>query len=341
MQEENNTNTNTNTKTKTKTDSDTQPTQRKPSNFVAKYLAKAITYLDSWKYGENVNPQDRRIDWTGALPFISLHLLCFAVIWVGWSWTAVGVAAALYFIRMFAITGFYHRYFSHRSFKTFRWCQFCFAVLGNSAVQKGPLWWAAHHRAHHIHSDESQDVHSPKQHGFWWSHMGWFLSMQNIRTNLKAVRDLARYPELCFLDRFNFLVPIALALSLYLVGVSLYYFCPFLGTNGTQLLVWGFVVSTVVLYHGTYTINSLSHQFGKRRFATTDTSRNNFWLALLTLGEGWHNNHHHYPNSVRQGFYWWEIDVTYYMLVVLSWTGLIWDLKPVPQHVLAEAMPTT
>ena len=257
--------------------------------------------------------------------------MCFAVIWVGWSWTAVIVAISLYFLRMFAITGFYHRYFSHRSFETSRWAQFLFAAWGNTAVQKGPLWWAAHHRHHHRHSDKETDVHSPITSGFFWSHIGWITCKGNFTTNLKAVPDLAKYPELRFLDRFETLVPILLAASLFGLGSLLQIWAPQLGTSGPQLLIWGFFISTIVLFHGTCTINSLSHLLGKQRYRTSDESRNCLILALITLGEGWHNNHHHFPAAVRQGFYWWEIDITYYVLCLFSRIGLIWNLTPVPE----------
>ena len=273
------------------------------------------------------------IDWTRIVPFILMHVACLAVIWVGVSAFAVGVAVALYVIRMFAITGFYHRYFSHRTFKTSRVAQFAFGLLGASAVQRGPVWWAAHHRHHHAYSDRPEDPHSPVHRGFLVSHMGWFLTKGGFRPDLRRVRDLTRFPELRWLDRFDIAVPVALAVALLLAGNWLEANRPELGTDGGQLLVWGFFISTVVTYHATYTINSLCHVFGRRRYATRDESRNNAWLALLTLGEGWHNNHHYYPSSVRQGFYWWEVDLTYYGLKLLSWLGIIWDLKPIPAEV--------
>jgi len=271
-----------------------------------------------------------RIDWARVLPFLGMHVACLAVIWVGFSWVALGVAVALYVLRMFAITGFYHRYFSHRTFKTSRAGLFLLGLLGASAVQRGPIWWAAHHRHHHIHSDKASDVHSPVQHGFFWSHMGWFMSHKHFVADLSRVKDLLKYPELRLLDRFDVAVPAALGAGVFLLGVVLRHVAPALGTSGWQMLVWGFFMSTVAVYHGTYTINSLSHVFGRQRYRTGDQSRNNPWLALITLGEGWHNNHHHYPASVRQGFYWWELDITFYLLKLLSYSGLIWDLRPVP-----------
>ena len=271
-----------------------------------------------------------RIDWARILPFLLMHVACLAVIWVGISPVAVIVAVLAYLVRMFAITGFYHRYFSHRSFKTSRVGQFVFGLLGASAVQRGPVWWAAHHRFHHANSDREADPHSPVQHGFWRAHMGWFLSIRGFAPDLRFVRDLLKFPELRWLDRFDILIPLLLGVGMFLFGVLLAHFYPHLQTSGLQMLVWGFFISTVLCWHATYTINSLSHLFGRQRYRTGDTSRNNWFLAILTLGEGWHNNHHYYPNSARQGFFWWEYDLTYYLLKLMSWLGLIWDLKPVP-----------
>nr|WP_208803710.1 acyl-CoA desaturase [Xanthomonas hyacinthi] len=271
-----------------------------------------------------------RIDWLRAAPYFGLHLACLGVVWVGVSWFAVGMALAMYALRMFALTGFYHRYFAHRAFKTSRVVQFLFAALGATCVQRGPLWWAAHHRNHHRHTDTPADPHSPRQHGFWWSHSGWFLTPRGFRTDWEAIPDLRRVPELRFLDRFDLLLPVLLALALFLLGGWLQRHHPQLSTDGPQLLVWGFFVSTVALFHATFTINSLAHRFGSRRFDTRDDSRNNAWLALLTFGEGWHNNHHFFPGAARQGFRWWEIDLTWYGLKALSWTGLIRQLRPVP-----------
>ena len=282
------------------------------------------------------------VDWARIVPFILMHLACIGVLWVGVSTTAVAVAVLLYLLRMFAITGFYHRYFSHRSYRTSRAAQFVFGVIGASAAQRGPLWWAAHHRHHHAYSDRPEDPHSPRVRGFLVSHVGWFLTQGGFRPDLTRVRDLQEFPELRWLDRFDIAVPVALAAALFAFGEWLAEHRPALGTDGWQLLVWGFFVSTVVLYHATYTINSLCHVFGTRRYETGDDSRNNLWLALLTLGEGWHNNHHHYPTSVRQGFYWWEVDLTWYGLELLSWLGIVWDLKPIPgavRDVRREAGP--
>jgi stearoyl-CoA desaturase (delta-9 desaturase) len=277
-----------------------------------------------------------RIDWLRTAPFVAVHLVCLAVFWVGVSRVAVESAAALYVLRMFAITGFYHRYFAHRTFRTSRAVQFIFACIGAASVQRGPLWWAAHHRNHHINADTTADPHSPQVHGFLWSHMGWFLTSNGFRTDWKRIPDLARYAELRWLDRYDVLMPVALATGLYFLGAWIEHLAPQTGVTGGQLLVWGFFVSTVVLFHATVTINSLAHRFGTRRFDTRDDSRNNLWLALLTFGEGWHNNHHFCPGSVRQGFRWWEVDLTYYGLRLLQLCGLVYALKAVPAHVMAK-----
>lgn len=269
--------------------------------------------------------------------FFIVHLMCLCAFAVGFSWVAVAVCFAFYFIRMFGITGGYHRYFSHRSYKTSRWFQFLLGFIGASAAQKGPLWWAAHHRHHHRHSDTEEDLHSPRINGVWWAHLGWVISPKYLDTNTDAVRDLAKYPELCWLNENHHIAPIALGVFTFFLGVALNYFYPQLGTNGFQMLIWGFFVSTVLTYHATFCINSFTHMIGRRRFKTTDDSRNSLPLALITMGEGWHNNHHRYPGSEKQGFYWWEIDLSHYVLTVLSWFGLVWDLRVPPASIYEEA----
>jgi stearoyl-CoA desaturase (Delta-9 desaturase) len=280
---------------------------------------------------------DERVNPFTFLPFIGMHLACLLALWVGVSWVAVAVCLALHPVRMFGLTAGYHRYFSHRAFKTGRAFQFLLALLGATAVQKGPLWWAAHHRHHHAYSDRPEDLHSPVQRGFWWSHMGWFLCKKYDETNLRLIPDLARFPELRWLNKYHLVPPVALAVALFGVGVLLEAYAPGLGTSGWQMLVWGFFVSTVLLYHTTYLVNSLNHVWGTRRFETTDDSRNNLLIALVTLGEGWHNNHHFYPASARQGFYWWEVDFAHYGLKLCSFVGLVSDLKAPPRRLLEQA----
>jgi stearoyl-CoA desaturase (delta-9 desaturase) len=266
----------------------------------------------------------------GTAPFWVMHAVALAgIFYVGWTWTGLALAIGSYFVRMVVVTAAYHRYFSHRSFKTSRAFQFLLALGAQSAAQKGVLWWAAHHRWHHKHSDTALDVHSARLTGFLYSHVGWILGSKWNATDEKAVNDLSRYPELRFLnhDGVALLPAVALALGCYLIG-------------GSFGLVWGFFVSTVLLWHGSFSINSLSHMFGKRPYPTEDDSRNNWMLAVLTTGEGWHNNHHHYMSSANQGFRWWEIDVTYYVLRTLALLGLIWDLRRPPAEVVAATAST-
>ena len=257
----------------------------------------------------------------GGGPFWAIHLACAAALFTGVTWSALGVCAALFWLRMFGVTAGYHRYFSHRSYRTSRPFQFVLAVLGTLAVQKGVLWWSANHRDHHKYSDQPQDLHSPVQRGFWWSHVGWILAPDYEETNFDRIADMAKYPELRWLNEHYLVPPVALAVLLFLVG-------------GATWLVWGFFISTTLLWHSTFTINSLAHVWGSRRYETADASRNNVWLALLTMGEGWHNNHHRYMNSARQGFFWWEIDASYYVLAALSWLGIVWDLHQPPKKLL-------
>jgi stearoyl-CoA desaturase (Delta-9 desaturase) len=276
---------------------------------------------------------DDNVDWLRSIPFWLFHLGCAGVIWTGVSTAAVMFALSAYFVRMFFITAFYHRYFAHRTFSASRSVQFLFAVLGCTAGQRGPLWWAAHHRQHHGHADTPSDPHSPLHRGFLFSHTLWFLTPSTFSPPKRYIKDWRRYPELVALERLDW-VPFIL-FGVFCCGVGHWLGAAY-DTSGMQFLVWGFFISTTVLYHATYTINSLAHVYGSRRFDTGDESRNNPWLALLTLGEGWHNNHHRYPAAARQGFYWWEIDVSYSLLRLLSAVLVIGELRPVPESVLAE-----
>jgi stearoyl-CoA desaturase (delta-9 desaturase) len=260
-----------------------------------------------------------------AAPFVLLHLALLAAFFVPATAGAVALCAAAYAVRMFGITAGYHRYFAHRAYKTSRLFQFVLAWLGCSALQKGPLWWAGHHREHHRHSDTPKDPHSPYETTFWWSHVGWVLSAEHGETPAESIEDFGRYPELRWLDRYHWVPGILLAAACFLLA-------------GWAGLVWGFVVSTVLLYHGTFTINSLSHLIGSRRYDTADDSRNNWLLALVTMGEGWHNNHHHYQSSANQGFFWWEIDLSYYALLGLRCLGLVWDLRKPSEKALTHRL---
>ncbi|MSP63582.1 MAG: acyl-CoA desaturase [Myxococcales bacterium] len=266
----------------------------------------------------NVSALGERISF---VVFWAIHWVCLAAIWTGISWRAGIIAIVLYFLRMFAITGGYHRYFSHRTYRTSRAFQFLLGLLGTTTVQKGPLWWASTHRKHHKYSDTPEDVHSPRHRGFWYSHVQWITTGDHVVTDMRSVRDFAHYPELVWLGKYHFVPPLVLA---GLCGLA----------AGWSGVIVGFAWSTVIGWHATFTINSLAHVFGARRYETTDTSRNNWYLALLTMGEGWHNNHHHYMNSANQGFFWWEVDLTYYLLRGLAALGLVWDLRKPPAYML-------
>ena len=298
-------------------------------------LKSLMRWIDSWSTlsaPKTQTAENSKIQWLRILPFILLHLACLAVFWVGVSWFAIGFMLAFYLIRMFSITAFFHRYLSHKTFQTSRPVQFLFVLLGTMSAQRGPLWWAAHHRYHHRYTDTLKDPHS-STHGFWYSHVGWFLNEYNFATRKEVIKDWLKYPELIWLDRFSLIVVLLTAGGIYVLGEWLAITWPQLGTSGLQLLVWGFVFSTVLLIHATLCINSLAHHYGSRDFDTDDHSRNNLFLSIITLGEGWHNNHHYYAGSTRQGFYWWQIDVTYYLLKIMSWLGIVWDLKPIPARI--------
>jgi stearoyl-CoA desaturase (delta-9 desaturase) len=260
------------------------------------------------------------------LPFATVHVLAVTLPFVvGVSWQALALCAVSYAVRMFGISAGYHRYFAHRSFKTSRPFQLVLALLGATAMQKGPLWWASHHRHHHRYSDTERDVHSPTRRGFWWSHMGWILSNDYVATDSARVKDLGKDPEVRWVDRY------ATWPGLIVLGAM--YF-----TLGAQMAVWGGLVSTMLLWHATFTINSVSHVFGRRDFATADTSRNSLPLALVTLGEGWHNNHHHHQASANFGFAARELDLSFGVLRVLERLGVIWDVKRAPGDVLAARL---
>ena len=263
-------------------------------------------------------------DWD-AIPFLTIHLMCLLAFLTGIRWEWVILAIGSYYLRMVAVTAGYHRYFSHRSYKTSRLFQFLLAFLAMTSAQKGVLWWAAHHRHHHKNSDQEEDIHSPLQRGFWFSHVGWILSAHSVPTDMNLVKDFRQYPEICLLNRFYFIPPLVYALMIY----SLW---------GFPGLIWGFFISTTALYHCTFFINSLTHMIGRVRYKSNDGSKNSFILAILCCGEGWHNNHHYYQLAAKQGWFWWEVDLSYYILSFLSWFGIVWDLRVPPEHIKARTI---
>jgi len=287
--------------------------------------------------GHNLRTLTGELDYLALGQFVVLHAGCLLLFWVGVSWVAVAACVAFYCLRIFAVSAGYHRYFSHRSFKTNRVFQFILAFAGCLSNQKGPLWWAAHHRYHHSHADREDDIHSPGQHGFWWAHCFWIFSLRYRNADQRLVANFTKYPELQLLDKFYGLPPLIAAALFFVLGVILQRRRPELGTSGLQMLTWGFFVSTVLVHHAIYSANSIAHSLGSRRFNSADTSRNNLIVALLTFGDGWHNNHHYYQRSARHGFYWWEIDFTHYILKGLSYLGIVWDLHTPPERIYARA----
>lgn len=271
---------------------------------------------------------DDHFDWWNFMPMALMHLGLIGIWWTGFTWTSIAMCAFLYVARVFGITAGYHRYFSHRGYKTSRGFQFVLALLGATALQKGPLWWAAKHREHHRDTDEPEDAHSPRQYGFWDAHVGWVYREARSSPDMDLIKDFSKYPEIRWVERHQYAPGIALALICFAID------------GWTGLLV-GWLLSTILVYHATFTINSLDHMFGRQRYLTGDDSRNNWLMALLSMGEGWHNNHHYYPATARNGFFWWEFDPTYYMLVGLEKVGLVWNLRQPPKSILANEKPPT
>jgi stearoyl-CoA desaturase (delta-9 desaturase) len=278
---------------------------------------------------------DERFNRWTSIPYVFVHAagLIGGAVTIAYgqvTWVDLLLCGIFYYLRMFGITAGYHRYFSHRAYKTGRIFQFILAFIGTTSLQKGVLWWAAHHRQHHKHSDQERDIHSPVTRSFGWAHQGWFLCGRYDRTDWERIQDFAKYPELRWLNT-NFRGPaIGSVILMFLVG----WLVRGDVMGGLRVGLWGGFISTVLLWHGTFTINSLAHVWGSRRYKTSDDSRNNFFLALITMGEGWHNNHHHYQSTANQGFFWWEVDFSYYILKALSWVGIVWDLRTPPKHIL-------
>lgn len=269
-----------------------------------------------------------------------VHLACLGIFFLPVTPALLAWSLAGYFLRVFSWEGGSHRYFSHRSFKTSRGFALFLAMLAAAAGQRGPLWWAAHHRNHHRHSDTELDLHSPVTRPFWYAHLGWLLDQKTLDTNLDDAKDLARFPELVWVNRFHYLFPLVVLAACVLLGQ---YTAAF-GHSGLGLAsaVWLFFLPTALSLHASFAVNSLTHGFKpgfwhRRPYQTSDTTTNVWWLAIPTLGAAWHNNHHRYMNSARAGFRWFELDLTYAILKLLALLGLVWDLRPVPQDVHEEA----
>ena len=208
-----------------------------------------------------------------------------------------------------------------------RVARFVWTLIGTSAMQKGPLWWAGHHVNHHRFADREGDPHSPLVSGIYYAHVGWFLHdarHDRLAASNPVIRDFSGVPEIAWLERYYFVPPLMLVAGLYLLG-------------GLPWVVWGFCVPTVSLGHATFAINSVNHMFGSRRFDTLDESRNNVVTAVVAAGEGWHNNHHRYQRAARNGFYWWELDPTWYVIRLMELAGLAWAVQRVPSRIYKEA----
>jgi stearoyl-CoA desaturase (delta-9 desaturase) len=272
-----------------------------------------------------------------SMPLVLMHLGCLGVFLVPSNRICWFLFLAIYALHVFTLTAGFHRYFSHKSFKTSRLFQFILAFLGTMAAQKDPLWWASHHRLHHEHADQELDPHSPRHKGFWWAHIGWVMQRNLDETRFDKIKDFSRFPELMWLNRHPFLPALLFAGLLVLIGTLAQRYFPQWNVTGLQLLVYGFFLSTVAVYHVTFSINSVAHRFGKRRYEVEDDSVNNWLLALLTNGEGWHNNHHRYSVCTRQGFKWWQIDMSYLILRLLQWCGIVWEIREPPRSIIEES----
>ena len=246
---------------------------------------------------------------------------------VPFAWSLVALWAASHFLRAIGLTLAFHRYFAHRAFQMNRAARFVWTLVGTAAMQKGPLWWAGHHVNHHRFADRDGDPHSPAVSGFYYAHIGWFLSdtrHDRLESTNPVLRHFSKAPEIVWLDRYYFVPPLALAAAIWAIG-------------GLPWLVWGFCLPTMTLAHATFAINTINHLFGSRRFETRDQSRNNALTAFFAVGEGWHNNHHRFQRAARNGFYWWEFDPTWYVIRLMKAAGLAWDVQAVPARIYEEA----
>jgi len=249
------------------------------------------------------------------------HLSALLVFYVGFSWTALAVFFFSFLIRAFGVSAGYHRYFSHRSFKTSRPFQFVLAFLGASAGQKGPLSWVTSHRIHHRTSDTQADPHTPQK-GFFYGYLGWLLPVDALHTDLNLTADFAKYPEIRWINKFHNVGPLTVIILCGFFGKYLSIHFPQLGTSALQLIVWGFILSTLATLHGTLMINTICHSEKERHHSTNDFSSNVPWLLPFTLGENWHHNHHRYPKSANCGLEKGQIDFIFIGICLLEKLGL-------------------
>ena len=266
-------------------------------------------------------PTKLSLSWPVILFMAFIHLgALFALLPSNFSWAVVGVALLLHWITGgLGITLGFHRLVTHRSFQTPKWLEYFLVFCGSLACQGGPIEWIGLHRHHHAHSDQEVDHHNSGR-GFWWSHMGWmFYDVPAKQEIPRFTRDIIDDPVYQFLEKYFLVVQAALGVVLYLIG-------------GWPFVVWGIFVRLVVVYHCTWFVNSATHKFGYRTYDAGDASTNCWWVALVTYGEGWHNNHHAFQYSARHGLKWWEIDMTWMTIRFLQLLGLAQKVKLAPKE---------
>ena len=261
--------------------------------------------------------RDQRVNWATTITMALFHVGAVAALFM-FNWRAFGVAVFLYWMCTgLGISMGYHRLHTHRSYKLPIWIEYFFAVCGTLTLEGGPIFWVATHRIHHQHSDKPGDPHSPRD-GAWWAHMFWLLTGEskhsNTRMMSKYAPDLAKDRFYVWLNDYHWLPLLVLGVILFAVG-------------GWPMLLWGVCVRVVFGLHATWLVNSATHMWGGRRFNTRDDSRNNWWVALITFGEGWHNNHHAHPTSARHGLAWYELDLSWIQITILKYLGIAKSIR--------------
>jgi fatty-acid desaturase len=272
-------------------------------------------------------PNGNKMNWPTSLVLVLFHIGAIAALFM-FSWRNLLISMALYWITVgWGISLGYHRLHTHRSYKVPLWMEYFFAVCGALTLEGGPIFWVATHRIHHQKSDQPGDPHSPHD-GAWWAHMGWILfgetNHNNTRLMSKYAPDLAKHKFYIWLNNWHWVPMVALGVILLAIG-------------GFPLMCWGIFLRVVLGLHATWLVNSATHMWGNRRFSTKDDSRNNWWVALMTFGEGWHNNHHAHPTSARHGLAWYEFDISWITLTMLKAIGVAKQVRVAKiDEVLAE-----
>ncbi|HVA49819.1 MAG TPA: fatty acid desaturase [Pirellulales bacterium] len=293
-----------------------------------------------------------QVRWDYLAPILALHLLALLV-FVPWLFSWTGLIAFVLGVNVFGQLGVpigYHRLLTHRSFRVPKWLERSFVTIALCCGQNTPARWVTWHRMHHQHSDGLNDPHSPLV-AFFWSHIGWLLFEQggthSVASYYKYARDILDDPFYMYLEKrrsASAFIYLGHALAFFLIGLAVGWGSSGRALPGLQfglsLLVWGVILRTVYVWHITWAVNSLSHIFGYRNYATDDESRNNWFVAFITGGEGWHNNHHHDPTSASVQHRWWELDLNFYIIKCLEWLGLAKDVVPL-KHLRAKRLAET